>query len=54
MELEGNHTKSPLDWLGDITTVVIMLPVILIALACTFLYYGVMFPFWWLKRKMRK
>lgn len=53
MELEQNHTKSTLDWIGNVFTVLIMLPVALICVILIGLYFVCKFPIWWLNGKWR-
>ena len=54
MELmEENHTKSPLDWIGDVITVLLLLPVAIIATILIGLYFICKFPIWWLNGKWK-
>lgn len=53
MELPENHTKSPLDWIGDVFTILMMLPVALIMSILVGGYFLLKFPIWWLMRKLR-
>lgn len=54
MELpEENHTKSPLDWIGDVFTVLMLLPVALIMSILVGGYFILKFPIWYLKQKYR-
>lgn len=55
MELEQNpHTKSPIDWIGDVFTILIMLPFVLMGTILVTAYYVVKFPLWWLSGRMLK
>lgn len=53
MELEQNHTKHWLDWIGNTTTVFMLLPVALIGVIIVGLYFVCKFPIWWLNGKWR-
>ena len=54
MELEEiEYTKSPLDWIGDVITVLLLLPVALVIAIFVFVYYVCKLPIWWLMRKLR-
>jgi hypothetical protein len=53
MELEQNHTKHWLDWIGNTTTVFMLLPVALIGVIIVGLYFVCKFPIWWLYGKWR-
>lgn len=48
-----SHTKSALDWIGDITTVLIMLPVLIIAAVFIAAWYICKYPFWLIGMKIR-
>jgi len=51
--LENKYTKSPIDFIGDCFTVLIMLPVALIIAVLVGIYFGLKFPIWWLQWKWR-
>lgn len=53
MELPENYTKSPLDWIGNVFTILMMLPVALIMSILVGGYFVLKFPIWWLMRKLR-
>ena len=53
MELPENHTKSPLDWIGDVFTILMMLPVALIMSILVGGYFVLKFPIWWLNKKIK-
>ena len=55
MELpEENHTKSVLDWIGDTTTVIMLLPVAILMSVLLFVYFSIKLPIWWLMRKIKR
>ena len=54
MELEEiEYTKSPLDWIGDVITVLLLLPVALMLSILIGGYFILKFPIWVLMRKWR-
>ena len=54
MELEEiEYTKSPLDWIGDVITVLLLLPVALIMSILVGGYFVLKFPIWWLNGKWK-
>jgi hypothetical protein len=53
MELTVEYTKSALDWIGNIFTVLIMLPIAIVFAILLGLYFLIRLPFWWLNRKIR-
>jgi len=53
MELDKRYTKSGLDWIGDIFTVLLLLPVALIVSILVGGYFILKFPIWWLRGKWK-
>jgi lipopolysaccharide/colanic/teichoic acid biosynthesis glycosyltransferase len=49
--IDSEYTSSVLDVVGNVFTVLIMLPVVVLAFIGTFIYYSIKFPIWWWKRR---
>ena len=40
--------------IGDILVSIVLLPILLLATLCVALYFGIKFPIWYFKNKLRK
>lgn len=50
---EKTYTESHLDWIGNVFTVLMLLPVAMVVSILIGIYFGFKFPIWWLMRKLR-